>query len=183
MIFTHVLCLVLGALIAFAVLGSALETVVLPQEGFPRLAQFVFALVYRLVVHRRNNRLARSLRRLYAPVALVSLPLVWMIFMMAAFTCIYWGTHDLSWSRAFETSVSSITTLGFSEPNGPGRICGANLPWRDHRVNRVPVEPAHREVRDPLSARNCGVAYANLYIFPVGSEQAAAGRRRRGQLA
>ena len=122
MIFTHVLCLVLGALIALAVLGSALETVVLPQEGFPRLAQFVFALVYRLMVHRRNDRLARSLRRLYAPVALVSLPLVWMIFMMAAFTCVYWGTHDLSWSRAFETSVSSITTLGFSEPNGAGRI-------------------------------------------------------------
>ena len=122
MIAAHVLALVLGALVALAVLGSALETVVLPQEGFPRLAQFVFALVYRLVVHRRNNRLARSLRRLYAPVALVSLPLVWMIFMMAAFTSIYWGTHDLSWSRAFEISVSSITTMGFSEPNGPGRI-------------------------------------------------------------
>ncbi len=122
MIFAHVLCLVLGALVALAVLGSALETVVLPQEGFPRLAQFVFALVYRIVVHRRNNPLARSLRRLYAPVALVSLPLVWMIFMMAAFTCIYWGTHDLSWSKAFEVSVSSITTMGFSEPDGPGRI-------------------------------------------------------------
>ena len=62
------------------------------------------------------------MRQLYAPVALVSLPLVWMIFMMAAFTSIYWGTHDLSWSRAFEISVSSITTMGFSEPNGPGRI-------------------------------------------------------------
>ena len=122
MIATHVLSLLLGAVVALAVLGSALETVVLPQEGFPRLAQFVFALVYRLVVHRQNNRLARSLRRLYAPVALVSLPLVWMIFMMAAFTSIYWGTHDLSWSRAFEISVSSITTMGFSEPNGPGRI-------------------------------------------------------------
>jgi hypothetical protein len=122
MIALHVLSLVLGALVAVAVLGSALETVVLPQEGFPRLAQFVFALVYRLVVHRRNNRLARSMRRLYAPVALVSLPLVWMIIMMGAFTCIYWGTLDLSWSRAFEVSVSSITTMGFSEPNGPGRI-------------------------------------------------------------
>src|SRR5271154_4888810 len=106
MIFTHVLCLVLGALVAVAVLGSALETVVLPQEGFPRLAQFVFALAYRLVVHPQNNPLARSLRRLYAPVALVSLPLVWMIFMMAAFTSIYWGTHDITWPRAFEISVS-----------------------------------------------------------------------------
>ena len=122
MIVTHLLALVLGALVALAVLGSALETVVLPQEGFPRLAQFVFALVYRLLVHRRDNPLARSLRRLYAPVALVSLPLAWMIFMMAAFTVIYWGTHDLSWSRAFEISVSSLTTMGFSEPKGPGRI-------------------------------------------------------------
>ena len=42
--------------------------------------------------------------------------------MMLAFTCIYWGTHDLSWSRAFEISVSSLTTMGFAEPNGPGRI-------------------------------------------------------------
>jgi hypothetical protein len=122
MLVTHVLVLILGALVAIAVLGSALETVVLPQEGFPRLAQFVFALVYRLVVHRRDSALARSLRRLYAPVALVSLPLVWMILMMVAFTAIYWGTHDLSLSRAFENSVSSLTTMGFSEPTGPGRI-------------------------------------------------------------
>jgi hypothetical protein len=120
---THVLSLVLGAVVAVAVLGSALKTVVLPQEGNPRLAQFVFALVYRLLVHRRrNDPAARSLRALYAPVALVSLPLVWMIFMMLAFTCIYWGTHDLSWSKAFEISVSSLTTMGFSEPKGPGRI-------------------------------------------------------------
>ena len=47
----------------FAVLGSALKTVVLPQHGNPRLSQFVFALVYRLLVHRRRNDAAtRSLR-------------------------------------------------------------------------------------------------------------------------
>jgi hypothetical protein len=61
MIVTHVLLLVLGVLLAVAVLGSALETVVLPQEGFPRLAQFVFALVHRLLVQRRDNALSRSL--------------------------------------------------------------------------------------------------------------------------
>jgi hypothetical protein len=120
---THALSLVLGVVVAVAVLGSALKTVVLPQEGNPRLAQFVFALVYRLLVHRRRNDPAtRTLRALYAPVALVSLPLAWMILMMLAFTCIYWGTHDLSWSKAFEISVSSLTTMGFSEPNGTGRI-------------------------------------------------------------
>jgi hypothetical protein len=125
MIFTHALALVLGTLVALAVLGSALKTVVLPRQGFPRLSQFVFALVHRLLVHpRRNDRLASSLRGLYAPVALVSLPLVWMILMMLAFTGIYWGSgsHDLTWSRAFEISVSSVTTMGFAEPNGTGRI-------------------------------------------------------------
>jgi hypothetical protein len=123
MIVTHLLALLVGALLAFAVLGSALQTVVLPQEGFPRLSQFVFALVYRILVHgREDDPRGRSLRRLYAPIALVSLPLAWMILMMVAFTGIYWGTHDLSWSHSFEVSVSSLTTMGFSEPQGTGRI-------------------------------------------------------------
>ena len=123
MIVAHLLALVGGALVAFAVLGSALQTVVLPQEGFPRLSQFVFALVYRILVHgRENQRRDRSLRRLYAPVALVSLPLAWMILMMAAFTAMYWGVHDLSLTRSFEISVSSLTTMGFAEPDGTGRI-------------------------------------------------------------
>ncbi|HEX4126825.1 MAG TPA: hypothetical protein VHX67_04520 [Acidimicrobiales bacterium] len=123
MIATHVLSLVLGILVGLAVLGSALKTVVLPRQGFPRLSQFVFALVHRLLVHpRRNDRLALSLRGLYAPVALVSLPLAWMILMMLAFTGIYWGSRDLTWARSFEISVSSVTTMGFAEPNGTGRI-------------------------------------------------------------
>ncbi|MFZ0248908.1 MAG: hypothetical protein WAL61_03120 [Acidimicrobiales bacterium] len=123
MIATHVVLLVLGLVIGLAVLGSALKTVVLPRQGFPRLSQFVFALVHRLLVHpRRHDRLARSLRSLYAPVALVSLPLAWMILMMLAFIGVYWGSRDLSWSRAFEISVSSITTMGFAEPKGTGKI-------------------------------------------------------------
>jgi hypothetical protein len=123
MIAAHILLLVLGVLVGLAVLGSALKTVVLPRQGFPRLSQFVFALVHRLLVHpRRNDRLAQSLRGLYAPVALVSLPLAWMILMMLAFTGIYWGSRDLTWGRSFEISVSSVTTMGFAEPNGVGRI-------------------------------------------------------------
>jgi hypothetical protein len=123
MIVVHVLAVIVGALVALAVLGSALKTVVLPRQGFPRLSQFVFALVHRLLVHpRRHDRLASSLRGLYAPVALVSLPLAWMILTMLAFTGVYWGWRDLSWSRAFEISVSSVTTMGFAEPSGTGRI-------------------------------------------------------------
>jgi hypothetical protein len=87
------------------------------------LAQAVFAVVHRLLVHRsRTRERAIALRTLYAPVALVSLPLVWMLLMVIAFTFIFWGTGSLSWQRAFEISGSSLTTLGFAEPDSTARI-------------------------------------------------------------
>lgn len=123
MIALQILSLVFGVALALAILGSALKTVVLPQEGFPRLAQLVFAVVYRLLVHQgRAGARAIRLRALYAPVALVSLPLVWMLLMVVAFTFIFWGTGSLSIQQAFEISGSSLTTLGFKEPDTTTRI-------------------------------------------------------------
>jgi hypothetical protein len=123
MILLHVLSVIFGTALVLAILGSALKTVVLPQEGFPRLAQAVFAFVHRLLVHRsRTRERAIALRSLYAPVALVSLPLVWMLSMVVAFTFIFWGTGSLTLQRSFEISGSSLTTLGFAEPSGTGRI-------------------------------------------------------------
>ncbi len=122
MVVLQVLSFIFG-FVVLAILGSALKTVVLPQEGMPRLSQAVFALVYRLLVHRSRTR-ARSvrLRALYAPVALVSLPLVWMLLMVIAFSFIFWGTGSLTVQRAFEISGSSLTTLGFAEPKSTTRI-------------------------------------------------------------
>lgn len=123
MIVLQVLSVIFGAVLVLGILGSALKTVVLPQEGFPRLAQAVFAAVHRLLVHRsRARERAIALRSLYAPVALVSLPLVWMLLMVVAFTFIFWGTGSLTWQRAFEISGSSLTTLGFAEPDTTARI-------------------------------------------------------------
>jgi hypothetical protein len=123
MILLNILSLLFGLSLMLAVLGSALKTVVLPQEGFTRLGQGVFAAVYRLLVHRRQTDAGvRALQELYAPVSLVALPLIWMILMAIAFTGIFWGTGSLSWSKAFEISGSSLTTLGFSEPDTTARI-------------------------------------------------------------
>jgi hypothetical protein len=123
MVLAHVLSLALGTVIALAVLGSALKTVVLPQQGFTRLSQAVVAFVYRLLVHRwRTSPKEGQLQDIYAPVALVSLPLVWMILMAIAFTLVFWGTGDLGLSKSFEISGSSLTTLGFSEPDTVARI-------------------------------------------------------------
>ncbi len=119
----HILSLLLGIVLVLSIVGSALKTVVLPQGGFPRLSQAVFALVYRLLVHPYPKRArAQALQALYAPVALVSLPLVWMLLMVVSFTLVFWGTGSLTVQKAFEISGSSLTTLGFSKPSGTGRI-------------------------------------------------------------
>ena len=123
MILLRALSLLLGLAIVALLLGSALKTVVLPQEGYPRLSQAVFALVHRLMVHPRQElRRGSALRSLYAPVALVSLPLIWMIVVALGFMCIFWSTGSLTWTKSYEVSVSSLTTLGFSEPSGTLRI-------------------------------------------------------------
>jgi hypothetical protein len=123
MIALHVLAVLIGTALAIAVLISALETVVLPRNGFTRIARCVFAVADRILVHPwRNERRRDNLRALYAPVALVSLPLVWMLTVTVAFSFIFWGiSHDSS-QRAFEVSGSSLFTLGFAEPDGSARI-------------------------------------------------------------
>jgi hypothetical protein len=123
MIVIHVVSIVVGIFLVFSVLISALETVVLPRGGFTHLTRFVFAVADRILVHRwRNKDREANLRALYAPVALVSLPLVWMLSVTFGFSFIYWAiSHDTA-QRSFEISGSSLFTLGFAEPEGTTRI-------------------------------------------------------------
>ena len=75
-----------------SVLISAVETVVLPRNGYTRIARCVFAVANRILVHKWRNKDRRTnLRALYAPVALVSLPLVWMLSVTFGFSFIFWG--------------------------------------------------------------------------------------------
>jgi len=113
---------VIGVALAAAVLASALETVVLPRDGFTRIARVTFAVVDRLLVRRwRNAERTASMRGMYAPVALATLPLVWMILIIVAFTGIFWGIGSGTWQRSMEISGSSVTTLGFAAPTGAGK--------------------------------------------------------------
>ncbi len=123
MILLHIVAVLVGIAVVMSVLISALETVVLPRSGFTRIARFVFAVADRVLVHRwRNQERRENLRALYAPVALVSLPLVWMLSVTFGFSFIFWAiSHDTA-QRAFEISGSSLFTLGFAEPEGGARI-------------------------------------------------------------
>ncbi len=123
MIVVHVISALFGVVLVGAVLVSALETVVLPREGFTRITRFVFAVADRALIHRwRNEDREANLRALYAPLSLISLPLVWMISVTIGFSFVFWGINTGTTQRAFEVSGSSLFTLGFAEPQGAPRI-------------------------------------------------------------
>ena len=123
MIVLKILAVVFGTSVVLAVLISALETVVLPRKGFTHIARFVFAVADRLLVHRwRSADREANLRALYAPAALVSLPLAWMLTVTFGFSFIFWGISEDTAQRSFEISGSSLFTLGFAEPEGAVRI-------------------------------------------------------------
>src|ERR1700722_18642379 len=76
MIFVDVLAVLFGLAFVGAVLISALETVILPRNGFTRMTRSVFAVTDRILIHRwHNQEREANLRALYGPVALISLPL------------------------------------------------------------------------------------------------------------
>ncbi len=115
----RVVAIVIGLAIAGAVLVSALETVVLPRNSFTRMTRATFAVTDRLMVHRwRSQPWADNLRSLYGPVALISLPLVWMLTVIIGFSLLFWGMDADTLERSFEISGSSVTTLGFAAPSG-----------------------------------------------------------------
>ena len=117
-----VVAVVVGLAIVGSVLMSALETVVLPRNSFTRLTRVTFAVTNRLLVHRwRTAARTAHLRGVYGPVALVSLPLVWMLTVIAGFTLVFWGIGAGTLERSFEISGSSVTTLGFAAPSGGPR--------------------------------------------------------------
>jgi len=118
----HIFSVLIGIAIIGAVIGSALKTVVLPRHGFTRISRLVFAVVHRIFVHPRIRQLRREDElALFAPTALVSLPLVWMLTVTVGFAFIFWGVDSGSWTTCVEISGSSLFTLGFSEPHGAGR--------------------------------------------------------------
>ncbi|HUZ09072.1 MAG TPA: hypothetical protein VMU76_02790 [Acidimicrobiales bacterium] len=123
MLILRIVSVIVGAVVVAGVLLSALRTVVVPGLGFTRITRFVFAVAHRAIVRDMGPGGYRGRRNsLFAPVSLVSLPLVWMLLVTLGFACVFWGSDVGSVQKAVEISGSSLFTLGFAEPSGSGRI-------------------------------------------------------------
>jgi hypothetical protein len=113
----HALALAGGALVVAAVLSAAVRTVVVPRGEHVLLSTLVFGVVrwcFRLFAKEAHSyaRRDRVMAR-FAPTALMALPIVWALGVIAGFTPIYWALGEHNWADALLLSGSSLTTLGF----------------------------------------------------------------------
>jgi len=107
----------LGVALAIWLLSSAIRTLVIPRpervwltSALFRSARFVTVAIARRA-HDPERR--HQLLGAFAPVVLISMPMVWSLGLILAFGGIYWGLGDLTFLEAIELSGSSLTTLGF----------------------------------------------------------------------
>jgi hypothetical protein len=66
----------------------------------------------------RDYRTRDRLMAMFAPFGLLTLPLVWVSFVVLGFSGIYWSMGVRPWETAFLESGSSLFTLGFQAPTG-----------------------------------------------------------------
>ncbi|MEY2398893.1 MAG: hypothetical protein QOJ00_2067 [Actinomycetota bacterium] len=107
------------AVIAFVVLTrtlmSAIRTFVVPRDEPTALARIVF-LTWRkpflAAAKRRSPEDGHRLMRLFAPLSLLSLPVVWLLVVWVTFAGFFWSFDRMRPLLAFELSGASVTTLG-----------------------------------------------------------------------
>ncbi len=113
----HVGAFLLGVAIVGGTIYSVVETFILPRSANDPLTRQVFK-----YVRLSFNALARpslpyerrdSILAFYAPVALLSLPPVWLFFVLIGYTFMFWAIGFDGWTKSLEVSGSSLLTLGF----------------------------------------------------------------------
>ena len=109
-----------GAALSLWVVLSAIRQLVLPRGDPVMLTRWVFVTVrspFMLWVNRAKSYEDRDrAMALYAPIALVLLPIAWIAIVLFAFTAIFWSLGVESLHDAFAESGSSLLTLGIAPP-------------------------------------------------------------------
>lgn len=120
---------ILGFLLVAWTLVAAIKTVVLPRGEPVIVTAVVFNLVGLLFLPFAKRAATYANRdralALYAPVALLLLPAVWMAMVMTGYAAMFWAIGVRPAVEAFRVSGSSLLTLGFADVRSPGMILAA----------------------------------------------------------
>lgn len=112
----RLLLIVMGIIIVLGTLTSAIRTFILARRARDRIMGFVFLnirRIFNIFLRFTNTYEGRdNIMALYAPIALISLPMVWLSFVGVGYTLIFWGLGT-SLRESIILSGSSLFTLGF----------------------------------------------------------------------
>ncbi len=121
MIVVHALAFVAGLAVVGWVLYSAMVTVVLPRGEPVVLTRVVFVAWRRLFVFfatRVRTFLTQDrIMALLAPVALLTLPVVWLVLILGGYTGMFWALGRVALRGAF-VEAGSLFTFTFQTPAG-----------------------------------------------------------------
>ncbi len=113
---------VIGVYLIISALLSAIRTFILPRSAPDQIVRAVFLGVRRLfdLRMRRSTTYEQrdSIMAMYAPIALITLPVAWMIVVGVGYSAVYWALTDGRVSDAIFLSESSLTTVGFAPVSG-----------------------------------------------------------------
>lgn len=123
----HVLAFMIGCVLVLLAIRSAVRTFVVPRGGPPdRVTRWIF-LFNRALIEVPLRRAPKAQREAalayYAPVTLLTLPIVWLAFVLLGYTAMYWALDSRSWSASLTTSRFSLLYLG----SNVGRIPGGTV--------------------------------------------------------
>ena len=118
----HAAVFVTGVAIVARTLLSAVRAFILPRGARDAIVGFVFRELRRafnlLAPKRLPYRDRDRIFAYYAPVALATLAVTWLILVMFGFAAMYWGLGSHTAGDAIRLSGSSLLTLGFATPSG-----------------------------------------------------------------
>ena len=115
-----------GLVIVVYVMQAAVRTVILPRATRVRLSGAVFAMVavtFRWLAGRtKTYERQDGILAVIAPVGLLTVPVVWLVMLLAGFGFMFWATDTaMGGDGAFNLAGSSLTTLGFAPASGVGQ--------------------------------------------------------------
>lgn len=120
----HALLFVLGCALISTAVTSAVRTFVVPRGGRPDVltrGAFISMRFILDVALRRASDIRRERGMAYfAPISLLSLPVVWLSCVLLGYTAIYWALGAASWTSAITISRLSLLYLGSDISGIPG---------------------------------------------------------------
>jgi hypothetical protein len=120
----HVVVFIIGCGLIFAAISSAVRTFVVPRgaapDGLTRSAFVLMRYVFELPLRRASHTRRERALAYYAPVTLLTLPVIWLACVLLGYAAIYWALGASSWGTAITTSRLSLLNPGSAVSGIPG---------------------------------------------------------------